>query len=165
MLSGLPRRCLVRQLELQTAPWSTPYPQAETRTWNSGDSHSMARDWRGTPSVATIRITCGLSATRYTTFRERASAPFSATTWSAIIISYITAGTPERLPAGPAGFPTIKSRRLTATTDFTTSFPITLWWANTIIPRTTATAADSFWTWIQRHRRVPGPQLLMNRRH
>src|SRR5207249_11302807 len=37
---------------------------------------------------------------------------------------------PERRPVGRAGFRTTKSKRLTATTDFITSFPTTLPWAN-----------------------------------
>src|SRR5207249_11059774 len=122
MLFGLLRRCLVRQLELLTAPWLMPYPKAETRIWNSGDSRSTGGDLRGMPSAVTIHTICDLSAIPYTTFRERASAPFSVTTWSAITISCITAGIPGRLPAGPAEFPTTKSKRLTATTDCTTSF-------------------------------------------
>src|SRR5207247_7562979 len=55
-----------------------------------------------------------------------------------------------RWPAGPAGFPTTRSKRLTATTDCITSFPITLWWVSTIIPRTTATEMGPFTT-LHRH--------------
>src|SRR2546426_14610 len=154
MLFGLLPHWHVRRPGLRTAPWSMPYPQAETRIWNSGVSLSMARDWLETRSVAIIRITCDLSATPYTTFRARAWARFSATIWSAITTSSITAGTPERRPVGRAGFRTTKSKRLTATTDFITSFPTTLPWANTTIPRTTATAAASSWTWMQHHRRA-----------